>query len=151
MLDIAIRYVSSVDKVCVFIDGLDEFEGDKDDRKGLIEWIKVLTKTLPVKLCVASRPWRVFEDALQNQPHLLMERFNSKDVHKYVSTTFLENPHFVARKEIEAAVCDDVVNEIVAKAEGVFLWVNLVCKSLLEANIEEASSRDGEAVRPHTQ
>ncbi|KAL1848935.1 hypothetical protein Daus18300_013444 [Diaporthe australafricana] len=136
MLTNAVNYVSSVAKVCLFIDGLDEFGGGKNDLKGLVDWVKRLPQTLPVKLCVASRPWRVFEDALQDRPHLLMESFNSKDIHRYVSTSFLEDPHFLARKQIEPALCDELVKEIVFKAEGVFLWVNLVCTSLLEAMSE---------------
>lgn len=42
--------------------------------------VKTLFETSLVKLYVASRPWRVFEDALQDQPHLLMEDFNFEDI-----------------------------------------------------------------------
>lgn len=136
MLKIAIDYVSSKAKICLFIDGLDEFEGSKCDRQNLIAWVKKTTQTLPIKMCVASRPWRVFEDALEQGPHLLMEDFNSDDIRKYVSAQFLNNRYFEARKRIEAAPCDQLVNDVVAKAEGVFLWVRLVCTSLLEAMSE---------------
>lgn len=133
MLNKAVEYVSSIASVCFFIDGLDELQGGKEDIKGLIYWVKTLTETFPVKMCVASRPWRVFEDALQNRPHLLMEDFNSKDIHEYVSMRFHEDPNFVSRKKINRALCDEILDEIVVKAEGVFLWVNIVCTSLLEA------------------
>lgn len=66
MLRKAVDYVSSMAKVCLFIDGLDEFQGGNDDMNDLINWVKTLVETSPVKLCVASRPWRVFEDALQD-------------------------------------------------------------------------------------
>lgn len=129
----AIEYVSSQAKVCIFIDGLDEFEGEDDDLKGLITWVKILVKTLPVKLCVSSRPWRVFEDALQDRPQLRMEDFNFRDIQQYVWRTFHDDPNFRDRKKMEAAFCNQLLDDIVTKAEGVFLWVHLVSMRLLQA------------------
>lgn len=128
----AIDYVSSLAKICLFIDGLDEFEGESEDLMGLVTWVKVLVETSPVKLCVASRPWRVFEDALQDRPHLLMEDFNFKDIQKYVWRRFHDDPNFRDKKLMDAAFCNQLLNEIVTKAEGVFLWVHLVCTRLLQ-------------------
>lgn len=129
----AIQYVISTAKVCLFIDGLDEFEGDSDELEGLITWVKTLVETSPAKVCVSSRPWRVFEDALQDRPHLLMEDFNFKDIQQYVLSRFHDDPNFTAKKQIETDLCDELLHEIVFKAQGVFLWVNLVCISLLAA------------------
>lgn len=133
MLSKAIEYVCSVAKVCLFIDGLDEFEGEDDELHDLVNWIKILVETSPIKLCVASRPWRIFEDALQDRPHLLMEDFNFKDIQMYVWRRFHDDPNFRARKQMEAGFCDQLLDEIVTKAEGVFLWVQLVCTRLLQA------------------
>lgn len=133
MLRKAIEYVSSVAKVCLFIDGLDEFEGERDDLQGMINWFKVMVETSPIKVCLASRPWRVFEDALQDRPHLLMEDFNFQDIHQYVWTRFHGDSNFTAKKKMEADFCNQLLEEIVAKTEGVFLWVDLVCTGLLQA------------------
>lgn len=132
ILSKAIDYVSSVAKVCLFIDGLDEFEGEEDDLQGLITWVKTLVETSPVKLCVASRPWQVFEDALQDRPHLLMEDFNFNDIQKYVGRRFHDDPNFRSKRQMEPAVCDQLLDEIVTKSDGVFLWVHLVCSRLLQ-------------------
>lgn len=129
----AIAHVSSIARICFFIDGLDEFEGNTEDLKGLVKWVKKVVATSPVKFCVASRPWRVFEDALQDRPHLLMENFNFKDIQQYVWSNFHEDPNFLDRKQAEASFCDEVLDEIVTKAEGVFLWVHVVCAHMLEA------------------
>lgn len=129
----SIEYVICTAKVCLFIDGLDEFEGDNDELEGLINWVKTLVETSPTKVCVASRPWRVFEDALQDRPHLLMEDFNFKDIQQYVWSRFHDDPNFRAKKQMEAAFCNQLLDEIVTKAEGVFLWVHLVCTRLLGA------------------
>lgn len=133
MLSKAIEYVSSVAKVCLFIDGLDEFEGENDDLQGMITWFKVMVETSPVKVCLASRPWRVFEDALQDRPHLLMENLNSQDIQQYVWMRFHGDSNFAAKKKMEADFCNQLLDEIVTKAEGVFLWVDLVCTGLLQA------------------
>lgn len=128
-----IAYVSSIARICLFIDGLDEFEGNTEDLKGLVKWVKKMVATFPVKFCVASRPWRVFEDALQDRPHLLMENFNFKDIQQYVWSNFYQDPNFMERKQAEASFCDEILDEIVTKAEGVFLWVHVVCAHMLEA------------------
>lgn len=133
MMRKAIEYVTSRAKACLFIDGLDEFEGEDDDLQGLITWIKTLIQTSTVKLCVASRPWRVFEDALQDRPHLLMEDFNFEDIRQYVWRRFHDDPNFRAKKQMEDTFCTQLLDEIVTKAEGVFLWAYLVCTRLLQA------------------
>lgn len=128
-----IEYVSSKAKICLFIDGLDEFEGGDDDLNSLVTWVKTLVGTLPVKLCVASRPWRVFEDALQDRRHLFMENSNFKDIQQYVWRRFHDDPNFRAKEDMEVTFCNQLLHEIVKKAEGVFLWVHLVCTRLLQA------------------
>lgn len=133
ILSNAIDYVSSVAKVCLFIDGLDEFEGDDNDLRNLVTWLKKLLETSQIKLCVASRPWRVFEDALLDRPHLRMEDFNFDDIQKCVWQRFNDDPNFRAKKQVEAAFCNQLLDEIVTKAEGVFLWVHIVCTNLLHA------------------
>jgi hypothetical protein len=52
---------------CFFVDGLDEFFGKPAD---LIDYLKSVAVLLNVKLCVASRPWPVFEDAFDQCPSL---------------------------------------------------------------------------------
>lgn len=128
-----IAHVSSIARICLFIDGLDELEGDTEDLKDLIEWVKQLVATLPVKLCVASRPWRVFEDALQGGAHLLVENINYKDIQQYVWSKFHQDANFRDRKQVEANFCDEMLDEIVTKADGVFLWVHVVSALMLEA------------------
>lgn len=133
MLSNAIKYVSSLAKVCLFIDGLDEFDGETSDLKGLVVWVEKLVETSPVKVCVASRPWRVFEEALEHRPHLLMEAFNFNDIQQYVWSRFNDDSNFRAKKQLNADFCNQLLDEIIAKAEGVFLWVRIVCTHLLEA------------------
>jgi hypothetical protein len=51
----------------LFIDGLDEFDGNPQGLVSLILDLQRLSSDT-VKLCVASRPWLVFEEAFQRCP-----------------------------------------------------------------------------------
>ncbi|KAK7994616.1 hypothetical protein PG991_016204 [Apiospora marii] len=47
-------------KMCFFVDGLDEYEGDHVE---FCETIQKLSSSPHVKVCAASRPWNAFEDS----------------------------------------------------------------------------------------
>lgn len=82
--------------------------------------------------CVASRPWRVFEDALDNQPNLLLEHLTHNDIKRFVTSKFHADSEFKSLQRVEPGFADQLIKEIVRKAAGVFLWVNLVCASLID-------------------
>jgi hypothetical protein len=128
-LNLAVRAVTTDAKLCLFIDGLDEFEGDHEV---LISLIRDLThQNNDVKLCVASRPWVVFEDAFETKPHLRLETLTYNDILHYVSSNFHNNTEFQKLAVREPTFADQLIQEVVSKASGVFLWVHLVVSSLL--------------------
>ncbi|KAF8849045.1 hypothetical protein BDZ45DRAFT_708985 [Acephala macrosclerotiorum] len=103
-------------KLCFFIDGLDEYEGNLSD---LILLVRNLAPSPAIKLCVSSRPWNPFIRAFDNK----------------------ENNRF---RELQAAdpQCVEIVADLVQRAQGVFLWVYLVVDSLLRDLDEGDDSRD---------
>ena len=116
-------------KLCLFIDGLDKFDGDHGDL------IKLLTRILDgssVELCVASRPWVVFEEALKNKPSLRLEDLTFNDIKKYVTMRFHHDENFSRLWGREFEFADSLIETVVRKAAGVFLWVSLVVSSLLD-------------------
>lgn len=116
-------------KVCFFIDGLDEFEGKSTD---LVKLVQSLAQQAPnTKFCVASRPWVDFQDAFDTNPHLRLEDLNYGDIKFFVTTKLGENPEFAKLCGRQPQFADDLVENIVSKASGVFLWVHLVVTSLL--------------------
>lgn len=129
MLQSTLTEVASTAAVCLFIDGLDEFEGKHDD---LILFLKHLVENTPVKLCVASRPWQVFEDAFQNKPSLRLEDLTYQDIKDFVTSRFHSDSNFSQLESREAEFAGQLVEEVVQKASGVFLWVHLVVSSLLD-------------------
>jgi hypothetical protein len=85
-----------------------------------------------VKLCVASRPWNSFEDAFKRRPSLLLQHLSKPDIEAYVTGHFRVNNHFIRLQNSEPAIASALLQSIVQKASGVFLWVHLVVQSLLE-------------------
>ncbi|UPK90017.1 hypothetical protein LCI18_000952 [Fusarium solani-melongenae] len=110
----AMRHISSKAKVALFVDGLDEFEGD-----------------LEPLLCTASRPWNEFQEAFRDLPTLRLQDLTHSDIQKYVEARFNENQKYVALRGRDTGLTDHLISSMVSKASGVFLWVEIVVSSLL--------------------
>lgn len=117
-------------RACFFIDGLDEYDGD---HKELIRLLRSLSRPYNIKICASSRPWNVFNLAFGTGSHtmLRLEDLTRNDITTYVQETLEQNDLFNQLRKRENAHCVDLVNEVVSKAQGVFLWVSLVVRSLL--------------------
>lgn len=115
-------------KFFFLIDGLDEFDGDPD------EVIKFVLETARpnVKICTASRPWNQFKHAFGHRPNLQLENLTRNDIYHYVKNHFEENEFYQRLKKNEPQNAKRLVNNVVKKACGVFLWVKLVVNSLLK-------------------
>lgn len=127
-------------RFCFFIDGLDEYDAESTEgtHAGLVRSLKTLAESPDIKLCVSSRPWTVFIDAFGRNPErmLALEDLNRGDIYSYVSSTFSQNQRFV-ELESQDRRYHEVIEEIVEKAQGVFLWVFLVVRSL-ESGLEHS-------------
>lgn len=124
----AIRECCKNMKLCLFIDGLDEFEGKQED---LINLIMDIIANVHVKVCVASRPWVEFQDAFDQKPSLLLQDLTYPDINHFVVTNLQRDPNYDQLRRRDQMYADQLVENIVIKSSGVFLWVNLVVKSLL--------------------
>lgn len=119
----------------LLIDGLDEFVGDHAD---LVAFIQELSENTNVKICVSSRPWNVFEDAFKRGPSLRLEYLTYPDFVYFVESNFSRSEGFAELQEEGKDEAENLMRAIAEKASGVFLWVNLVVRSLL------SGMRDGE-------
>ncbi|KAL5043036.1 hypothetical protein BDW71DRAFT_210634 [Aspergillus fruticulosus] len=127
-LVVAIQHSNQSSKICLFIDGLDEFKGKPEE---LIALVKGLL--LPnVKVCVASRPWPVFRDAFGHGPSLILEHLNMPDIEFFVTNSLDDSAGFLELKTHDPAQAANLAHEITLRSSGVFLWVSLVVRSLLE-------------------
>lgn len=122
---------------CLFIDGLDELEGDLSD---LIQLVRRISNYPNTKICVSSRPWMIFEDEFATKPQLMLQHLTYPDIVHYINSTLGSS---IAFKELCALAGDDrfaeeIVEKIANKSSGVFLWVVLTVRSLT------AGLRDGD-------
>ena len=116
-------------RFCLFIDGLDEYEGEHEE---LIQVVKDLAGTSNVKLCIASRPWNVFENAFGKAENLkvYLQNVNKPDIQIYVKNKLEDRADFIALRGRDLQA-DVLIEELIEKAQGVFLWVFLVVRSLI--------------------
>ncbi|KAH7214576.1 hypothetical protein DER44DRAFT_654256 [Fusarium oxysporum] len=123
----AIKHISTRAKLALFIDGLDEFDGDCN---ALISLIQECIAS-PIKVCVSSRPWTEFENAFGYYPRLKMEDLTYDDITKYVVSKFKANTQFARFQKLHPQFAGALSHSIADKASGVFLWVTIVVASLL--------------------
>ncbi|KAF9873516.1 hypothetical protein CkaCkLH20_08975 [Colletotrichum karsti] len=129
-------------KICFFIDGLDEFEGDHID---ICQTLIRLSQNPCIKVCVSSRPWNVFEDALGDRAgsKLYMHELTYHDIRSYTECRLQEHPRWsVLQEETSSVSWPSLIDEVVSKSNGVFLWVTLVVRLLREGLTNDDSLSD---------
>ena len=115
-------------KLCLFVDGLDEFVGNHQE---LCEILSSLATSQHIKLCVSSRPWNVFKDEFgqDDTKQLAVHELTASDMETFVqgelNTHRNWNTNRTSPDERASLVCG-----IRTRANGVFLWVVLVTQSL---------------------
>ena len=116
-------------KLCIFIDGLDEFQGDHDH---LIEIIRVTAECKDMKLCVSSRPWVQFRQAFGHLPwKLRVEDLTKQDISRYIQDNLLQNAHYANLQRRFPGEAESLTEELVDAADGIFLWVYLATREIL--------------------
>lgn len=126
----ALKHISiENDRICLFIDGLDEFDGDTSE---LVEMLQELVKFSYIKVCTSSRPWVEFASAFNDDPHLRLENLTQRDIALFVHENFEKNSGFREMQQYDKLQAEALLQGVTAKAQGVFLWVRLVVRSLLE-------------------
>ena len=116
-------------KICCFIDGLDELEGNQ------IELLKILMKLQhnnAIKLCLSSRPLKPFEDAFANSAKLKLQDLTAGDIEKYVNEELEALPQMRTLRNRNPELASEIFDRIIMHADGVFLWVWMAVKELAE-------------------
>ena len=130
--------------LCLFIDGLDEYEGN------LLQLMRFLTKLqtvgenpgTPCKIYVSSRPEPVPSQLLEGTPSLSMSKENRRGIRAYVQSIMKAMPPKIAEDPQWRNLCDEIVN----RADGVFLWARFALDELVQGfckgeSIDELSAR----------
>ncbi|KAM7212513.1 hypothetical protein V8F06_012094 [Rhypophila decipiens] len=121
-------------QICFFIDGLDEFDEHQGVsflqlRRNILQWTSALPESL--KICVTSRQWPVFEGMASSESHKMsLHDLTQNDISKLVTNTLNNHENFQRLQTTDPIGCQMLINEVVNDAEGVFLWVTLILRSL---------------------
>jgi len=115
-------------KYCMFIDGVDEFNGDHFE---MCHVLKELSMCPNFKIRLSSQPLNVFEDAfgLDLSQKLYIENLTRQDILNYAQDRLMDHPRS-NETYFSQKLMLSVINSIIERAHGVFLWVFLVTKSL---------------------
>ena len=79
-------------KICLLLDGLDEFEGDGIEQAPLVDLIQDLVKNSRIKAVVSSRPEPLFVERLSKYESLRLQDLNYEDIRQYVEGRLLQEP-----------------------------------------------------------
>jgi hypothetical protein len=123
-------------KICCFIDDLDEFDGSQTD---LVDLIQKMAQDKNLKFCLSSRPLRPLEQAFQASAKLRLQDLTHADIEKYVVDKLQETPRMQQLQVQSSKLASSMIEEVVERADGVFLWVNLAVRELLEGFSNEDS------------
>ena len=118
-----IPQVQKKSRICIFIDGLDEIGGESD---AAIEVVKCMLSA-DLKVCLSSRPEIAYADAFDSCPMLRLQDLTELDIRTYSRDRL--QPHLQINTEGDVS---EIVDGIARRAQGVFLWVELVVKAMIK-------------------
>ncbi|KAL6399725.1 high-affinity nicotinic acid transporter [Ilyonectria robusta] len=116
-------------RICLFIDGLDEYDGDHAQ---LVSLIRRIGASQDIKICASSRQWLDFSDAFEHSEwKLYLQDLTHDDIRKFIQDNLNEDVRFNKLQQRNKTAAEGLGLEITERAHGVFLWVFLVVRSLL--------------------
>jgi hypothetical protein len=124
----SLQGVSMEEKYCFFIDGLDEYEGDLHQG---IDFVRSLCKHPSIKVLLSSRPIPLCTDSFLAFPTLRLQDVIRTDIQGYVQETLGSHHYMISLSESNPIDAAAILQQLVDKSAGVFLWVILACRSLL--------------------
>lgn len=119
---------------CLFVDGLDEFHDEgRNTFRQLLHTLNHVASFPNVKICASSRPWTIFLDAFGVIPErtFKLENLTRDDIREYVKDNFKNHDQYVRLSNFDDSY-SSLIEEVSIRARGVFLWVFLVVKDLLD-------------------
>ena len=135
-----IRHAQDGTRLCLFIDGLDRFEGDHVE---ILTLIRKIASSKSIKICVSSRPWNNFEDAFGlSSPTFRLQDFTYDDIKNYVQDKLSSDPGVMRIFEAKPQELAEFREQITRKAAGMFLWVALTLKDLSQTAGHAETVRD---------
>ena len=124
-----LRYGLRSYRLCIFVDGLDEFSSNQNE---LLELIRGFRQYSNIKICLSSRPYRLFQNEFASSAMLKLQDLTESDIRTYTSDK-LEGARRKSSRVLQSSLrLDEIASTIVQRAEGVFLWVKLAVRDQIE-------------------
>lgn len=119
----------SAHPLCIFVDGLDEVS-DKDGYQALLSVIQRFMTCRGVKVCVSSRPETGLVKRLERigSQSLRLEDLTKPEMVVYLRQEFEKLP----QDQFASLPLEKFTETLLAKAQGVFLWLALATKSVTD-------------------
>lgn len=125
-------------KFCFFIDGLDEYDGNEED---LSQVLSFLSGSPHMKFCVSSRHRPYLEANFQRSEYsLVVQDFTREDMITHVRQRLRPNEKFMALENPDVLL-KEIVTIIADHAQGVWLWVYLITRDIVNAVNHDESSK----------
>ena len=124
--------------LAVFLDALDEYDGDSGDIVRFLKTIMNLADDALTKIMVSfsSRPLQIYLDEFHDVPGFSIHEQTRQDIALLIGSRLSENARMYRimqdGKPRDKQLVDKFAEEATSKAEGIFLWVKLALDELLE-------------------
>lgn len=115
-------------RLCIFIDGIDEYAGDHKDMSLFLRGLV----SPNVKVVVSSRPINACLNAFADSQTLNLHHLTKKDMSIFINGELCSHRMMEGYQRRYPNAVKEIVEELETRAEGVFLWVKLVVKILTD-------------------
>lgn len=128
----------------IFIDGLDECECKKGSQELIKSLQNLASLSTSIKICISSRLMNSLgpiDDAYPGQK-IFLHRLTEPDIRRVVYDRLHDNSNFRRMSTEYEVGCRYAIDEVVRKAEGVFLWVILILDILCQGLTDDDTLSD---------
>lgn len=140
MQDALIAIASSAafySNICIFIDALDEHDGNHRDLLSTLDHLTSLSdnKFFHLRSCMAGRQENRFRVPFRDCPGFAIYELTINDIRQYTKKR-LENAVSAKLTEDRELTLSGLIDDVFDRAKGNFLWVRLVADELIEGLCE---------------
>ncbi|KAI1778487.1 hypothetical protein F4818DRAFT_302826 [Hypoxylon cercidicola] len=113
-------------EIVLVLDALDEYDGQPEFICGILDDLMNMTENSCTKLKIlfSSRPWEAFKRHFKTTPSVQLQDYTKGDIQEYCWGTIGSQEGGISTSLVA------VGEEIIRRADGVFLWVKLVLREL---------------------
>lgn len=115
-------------EIFLLLDALDEYDGEPEFICEILKGLMDMTSNSRTKLKIlfSSRPWEAFKQGFRSTPSIQLQDYTKDDIRNYCWGTINSKGD-----EISSKLGLVIPEEVIRRADGVFLWVKLVLSELV--------------------